>query len=449
MREELIRFRNVDVSEDNRILLRHINMYVLSGEKIGICGLHDSGKTALASALCGKMKLTGHVYKNTSFLVSHYISTQSTLVDGLLLYENLFLKKNSIDKNIFINIATLKSRARELLEYVGLNIPPEAHIQQLDRSTKIIIQILKAHVEQAQLIVLDGVTDMWRPDELQRLWEVINCFPEISFIYVCNGQNELLSHCDRVFVMRTRKIAAILEKTNYTEKQLETYEFGQYITGTYQRERRKREKSYVVLELELGKEQERKHLELQEGEIVGIFDTNPVENLNFNTEVLNQYFHSVRIDGKHHKKIEQAIGQNLQIMDMNNPDGLLFSCFSRQENVCFPIIKKMSMNGIILSKQTETFINKEMESFPRFPQETGSPDTIALHIALQRLWVTEPKAVIMNYTPGGYHPEVRMAVIEVINRLADKGTCFLLLLSDFENENNLCNRIVRWNSRGL
>ena len=446
MREELLRFRNVDVAEDNRTLLRHINMYIMSGEKIGICGLHDSGKTALASALCGKMNLSGSVSRSPAFVQSHYISKQSTLVDDLLLYENLFLRRDSGDNRFFMNTAVLKRRTREILDFVGIDLPADAHLYQMDRVMRVVLQILKAYVEKTRMIILDGVTDAWRPDELKRLQDIIDRFPEICFVYVCNGTDSILSCCDRVFIMRARKIAAILERDNYTEKQLEAYEFGRYVTGVFQRER-VRQIGRVILEIRLTGEREEISLEVREGEIVGIIDTGPQDQINFYEGNFEQMTRSVQVCGKRYDRMEDAIGKDLQLMDMYEPNRQLFSCFSREENIRFPILKRLSALSLLFPR-TEVFIKKELDQFPGVSKESEETDTDALHIALQRLWLAEPKAAIVNYAPSGYHPDERMAAIRVFNSLADKGVGLLLILSDLESGNEVCDRIVRWNRKG-
>ena len=252
MRKELCRFSNVTIKDGNLVCMNNVNLYIAESERVGIFGLHDSGKSLIAKAICNKLEVDGYVYyseltRNGGF----YISEESMLIPSLSVYENLFAI-NTVDKNkLFFNHRYALAKASDLLIGLNINLSPSMKVSSLDRVQNVIVQILKAYVNRAKLIVLDGITSTWNQDELTQLENLLVKLTEVTIVYICSKTDHIMLNCDRVAVTKSRKIVAVVNKPDINRQDLERYAFGQYKTQKYQKAQTEYSKS--VLRISFGK----------------------------------------------------------------------------------------------------------------------------------------------------------------------------------------------------
>ena len=155
----------------------------------------------------------------------------------------------------------------------------------------------------------------------------------------------------------------------------------------------------------------------------------------------------IEIDTIKKRDLTEAIEDGLGIIDMYNPSSQLFDCFSREGNRAIQNLKRISSYGFIDS-ELEKYIEQIPDDYPGRHDTVGEMHSDSLHTILQRWWAAQPRAVIINYTPAGYHPNDCQDVKSIIGKMSERGTGFLLILSEMSDGKDLCDRIAIIDSEG-
>ena len=181
------------------------------GEFVAIVGPSGTGKTTLLNIIAGiDSEFSGNVVfdenisngKNISFMFQ-----DSRLLPWLTVQKNieLVLKKNTSQK---------QTRISELLQKVGLNGIAERYPNQLSGGMKRRVSMVRAFVNQPQLLLmdepfqsLDAPTAQELRAMLLELWEETNC----TVILVTHSLREALTMADRVVFLSSCPASVILD----------------------------------------------------------------------------------------------------------------------------------------------------------------------------------------------------------------------------------------------
>lgn len=98
-----ILFINVTVKQDDKVILRNVNLQIKKGEKVAIVGENGTGKSILAKTLLGFYDYTGNIYINNINLkrinkeqIRNYIALvlEDSFIFSGTIYDNICLYKN-------------------------------------------------------------------------------------------------------------------------------------------------------------------------------------------------------------------------------------------------------------------------------------------------------------------------------------------------------------------
>jgi simple sugar transport system ATP-binding protein len=131
------------------------------------------------------------------------------LVPPLTVAENVILGHETshlgaLDEN------TARQRVRDLAEQHGLQVDPEARIQDLSVGLQQRVEILKALYRGARLLILDEPTSVLTPQEAERLFEVVRQLTNAgaAVIFITHKLGEVMDIADRITVMRRGRVVA-------------------------------------------------------------------------------------------------------------------------------------------------------------------------------------------------------------------------------------------------
>ena len=165
MPDELYRIQDLCLRKDNTMLIDHLTMYQYKGEIIGLMGLHDSGKTLLSLILSGQeLPNSGRFYYEESpvscqVLASHVALVQrhSSLIPSLSVAENVFIIRRHKRSAFLMHRKLILHEAQNYMKDMKLTIPPHVQVKKLSRSEQCLVEILKAYILGARLIILDDI----------------------------------------------------------------------------------------------------------------------------------------------------------------------------------------------------------------------------------------------------------------------------------------------------
>jgi general nucleoside transport system ATP-binding protein len=118
--------------------------------------------------------------------------------------------------------AAARERVVELSEQYGLDVPPDADIEDLPVGVRQRVEILKALYRKSDILVLDEPSAVLTPAETEELFDIIRELAQngTTVIFITHKLNEVLQVADRITVLRRGRVAGTVEPKSTTREQL-------------------------------------------------------------------------------------------------------------------------------------------------------------------------------------------------------------------------------------
>ena len=189
------------------------------GEIHTILGENGAGKSTLLNIIYGlyrpdegEILVNGEPIdlSNTHDAINHGIGMvhqHFMLVPVFTVTENIVLG-SEITRGGFLNMRAARRKVKELSEEYGLEVDPDAVIEELPVGVQQRVEILKALYRDAKILFLDEPTAVLTPQEVQDLFEVVESLRQrgVSIIFISHKLKEVLQISDRITVMRRGKV---------------------------------------------------------------------------------------------------------------------------------------------------------------------------------------------------------------------------------------------------
>ena len=214
-RPPLLRVRGVRKAYPGVVAVRDVDLDVASGEILALVGENGAGKSTLIKVVtgavtpdAGRVELTGVdlTGKSPAWIARRGISTiyqELILVPCLTVRENLFLGREPARSGL-VDVATERRRAGEVFERLGVDMDPEARVGCLDVARQQLVEIARALLADASLLIMDEPTAALTPREVDRLFAVLCELRQggLGTIFVSHRLDEVFAMADRIAVLR-------------------------------------------------------------------------------------------------------------------------------------------------------------------------------------------------------------------------------------------------------
>nr|WP_156753150.1 MULTISPECIES: ABC transporter ATP-binding protein [Rhizobium/Agrobacterium group] len=200
---------------------KNINLTVAKGSIHGIIGENGAGKSTLMSILygfyqadSGEIKIGGQstVIKDSQAAISSGIGMvhqHFMLVENFTVLENVML---GAEGGALLAKGTAAARAslKQLETDYGLDVDPDAVVEELPVGRQQRVEILKALYRGADILILDEPTGVLTPAEADHLFKILRVLRDQgkTVILITHKLREIMAITDTVSVMRRGEIVA-------------------------------------------------------------------------------------------------------------------------------------------------------------------------------------------------------------------------------------------------
>jgi simple sugar transport system ATP-binding protein len=267
-----------------------IDMTLEQGEIHALLGENGAGKSTLMNILYGLYKPDeGEILIRGEKVAIHtpndaiargigMVHQHFMLVPVMTVTENVMLGNEPTRSGIFLEQSTVAARIREISEQYGLEVDPDAYIQDLSVGIQQRVEIIKVLYRSADILILDEPTAVLTPQEVEGLFKILQTLIEKgkSIIFITHKLKEVMEVADRITVLRAGRTVGTVSPKKVDPAKLAAMMVGREVNLVV-RKKPAQPKQVAMAVRELYVRDERGHmmvnglsLEVRKGEILGV-----------------------------------------------------------------------------------------------------------------------------------------------------------------------------------
>ena len=212
---------------------KNINLTVAKGSIHGIIGENGAGKSTLMSILYGFYHADGGSIRiNGKDTVIH--DSQAAITAGIgMVHQHFMLVENfSVLENVILGVeggallgrgvSEARSALKRLEADYGLEVDPDAIIEELPVGLQQRVEILKALYRGAEILILDEPTGVLTPAEADHLFKILGVLRDQgkTIVLITHKLREIMAITDTVSVMRRGEMVATRRTAETTVEEL-------------------------------------------------------------------------------------------------------------------------------------------------------------------------------------------------------------------------------------
>jgi len=220
-----------------------VTVQVDEGSIHALLGENGAGKSTLMSILfglyqsdSGEIKVRGKSVKITNpneanRLGIGMVHQHFKLVHNFTVTENIVLGLEP-QRGPLIDIKTAEKRVAELSKKYGLEVDPQAKIEDISVSMQQRVEILKMLYRDAEILIFDEPTAVLTPQEIQELMEIMRRLRAEgkTIVLITHKLKEIKAVADQCTVLRRGKVVGTVPVDKTTEAQLAEMMVGRVVS---------------------------------------------------------------------------------------------------------------------------------------------------------------------------------------------------------------------------
>jgi simple sugar transport system ATP-binding protein len=223
-----------------------VTVDVGGGEIHALLGENGAGKTTLMNILYGlyhadegEIRVDGQAVKfetpgdaiaaGLGMVHQHFM-----LIPVFTVTENIILGVEPTEAAGLLNRGEARRRVADISERYGLEVPPDAVIEEIPVGVQQRVEILKALYREAEVLILDEPTAVLTPQETEELFAVMRSLREAgkAIIFITHKLKEVLAVADRITVIRRGKVVGSADPKTATDEELAALMVGRAVQLT-------------------------------------------------------------------------------------------------------------------------------------------------------------------------------------------------------------------------
>jgi len=221
-----------------------VTLDVRAGEILALLGENGAGKTTLMNILYGIYQPdAGEIVLRGVPVRVRSPADAIALGIGMVPQHFLLVRRHTVAENIALALPHLpllfptrqvEQRVRELGDRYGLRVDPRAPVWQLSLSEQQRVEILKALLRGAQILILDEPTSVLTPQEATHLFAVLHKMKAEghAVIFISHKLDEVFAVADRVTVLRKGQVVDTVDRAAADKRSLARMMVGREVEFT-------------------------------------------------------------------------------------------------------------------------------------------------------------------------------------------------------------------------
>ena len=462
-----LEMRNICKSFGSNAVLKNVGFSLKGGEICALVGENGAGKSTLMNVLGGVLPAdSGEILIDGKPVQFHspseslqagiaFIHQELNLINDLPIYENMFIGRELKKKNGLLDAERMRRETQETFDRMGFELDPQTMVRDLDASYKQIVEIFRALMMQASMIIMDEPTSSLTGSEIERVFGMMRTLRAhgVGIVFISHKLREVLEICDRYTVLRDGNLVATGDVADVTTDDLARYMVGHDVrTQALQRQRERRQEVLRGEALSDGVHFRDVSFSVRSGEVLGVTGLLGDGRSELFQTVFGaggEYSGTVFFEGKpvRMKSVMQAVELGIGYVPRNRKENGILKDMSILENGSIVTLPRLVKNGLIdRSRQSEEFdrqvkglrIRMGGKNDPVTSLSGGNQQKVVL-----AKWLSSgPKVLIMDNPTQGVDVGAKEDIYDIILNLADAGVAIVVLSSEAQEIIRVCDRAL-------
>lgn len=467
MGDTIVELRNVTKRFPGVIALDSMNMSLKHGVIRGFIGENGAGKSTLIKVLTGVYQPDeGEIFlhgKHTIFKEPAdakesgiaCVYQELNIVKELSITDNLFLGNYIKNKSGLLDYKYMDQKAAEILSSMNQHIDPNEICGNLGMGQQQMVEIGKAILLDAQVLILDEPTSSLGEKEAEELFRIVRLLKKknLAILFVSHKLEEIFELCDEVTVMRDGKHIITSPSTEMTKDSLIKHMVGRTLDNLYPKEPALQgDVALEVRKLTRYGEYYDISFKAHHGEILGFAGLVGAGR----TELMRGIFAAdlpdkgeiyIGGDKKNITSPKDAINNKIAFLTEDRKMQGLVLTETIEKNISLVNIDQLQSNlfvdGSAIKKQAAECAEKLNIRTPSLDKLVGKLSGGNQQKVVIGKWVvTDAEIYIFDEPTRGIDVGAKIEVYNIMNELVSQGKCVLMISSELQEILGMCDRVI-------
>ena len=446
--------------------LQDVQLGVLPGEIHAVVGENGAGKSTLIRILSGvlaadkgEISIDGkpvHFTDPKAGILAgiSVIYQEFALVQHLTVAENILL--DEFRSKSFVNWKEMRKKARQYLEELGFgNIPVSAKVSELSVAYQQVVEICKALIRNASVLVLDEPTAVMTNKEVDQLFKLLNGLRDkgVSIIYISHRLDEVFSICDRITVLKDGRNVDTVNASDIDKNELVSLMIGRDLSTFFpSREARIGEIVFSAENIRSGKAVQDISFNVREGEILGLSGLVGAGR----TECIRAILGIDKLDGgkvtldggpirPRSASDSYSLGIGFLPEDRKNQGVLLRRPI--YQNITLSCMKMLTSLGLVRKKKEQPIVEKYINELAiKVTTPMNNVESLSggnqQKVAIAKILAANTRVLFLDEPTRGVDVGAKIEIFKIINDLVSRNYAVVMISSEMAEIIGMCDRAV-------
>lgn len=448
-------------------VLDRVCVSIRAGEIMGLIGENGAGKSTLIKIVSGIyqktdgiIRLAGKVTDIPDYITAKklgigIVPQEFNLINYLTVYENIFLG-SELHKGLLLDKSAMRREAQEQLHLLKMPLDVNKAVSELSVAEKQMVEIAKAMILDARILIFDEPTTTLTAVEVQTLFDLMHKLKQkgVTMIFVSHKLQEILTICDRVTVLRDGKLVSIDQVGDLTTQSLAKKMVGRDFNQVFPSKIDSKGKPKILEVEDLGSGTLLKDISfhLFKGEILGfagLVGAGRTETMEALMGLRKAEKGSVRIAGKpvRIRNAKDAVAHGLGYISEDRQGKGVVMNYDIPKNISLISLKEKYLRRGLIDKRAEDAASEHY--IKEFKIVAASKKSQLRYFSggnqqkvyLARWMDTDPSILILDEPTRGIDINSKKEIYEFIHRLAEQQISCILVSSEMEEIIGMCDRV--------
>jgi len=451
--------------------IEDVDFTLMKGEIHAIVGENGAGKSTLTKVMAGVVPLTSgemliegkpvnpRTPNEARELGVAMVFQENSLVPSMTVAQNLFLGQ----EKYFNRLRGIYIAAQQFLQSLNFDVAPTATVSLLGAAKKQMVEIARAVLHNARVIIFDEPTASLTPEEKKYFFDLVLDLKKrgVSIIFISHALEEALFIADRITVLRDGKHVVTDDAAKFDRPRIVQAMVGRDLSQTLYGQRKTTvrpagKRVLSVQNLRMASMVKNNSLSVFAGQITGVFGlvgAGRTETFKVVAGVIKRdFFHGGEVL-LHDKPVRYlvpapAIRDGIAYITEERKLEGFFETMSISRNIYMGLLAKLRGKRKLVSNREATTVGEKWIKALNIRAISGDAKAVELSggnqqkVVIAKSLVQEPDLLIFDEPTRGVDVGAITEIHRLINDLADSGKAVVVISSYLPEVMALSDRLL-------